>query len=223
MAQAAAHLQMKIPKPRSEILASVLITAFVAFFVALSVVNLMRRDAMIPSAIWLLLVTAVIFTGCRVEGTRTVLRGFLGSFASTQFVERAAGEGQRAEVCFGYRLFGHRFFHLRLPIDKIRSVEWHTGQSSSLAGRDMNDWLVALWFDQDDPAKRVEGTRKPDQDVYIVGPSGKREETAAFGLRFVEFLRESGVPLVLGMDDSTFERGDPRTNESGTGPTPRCD
>ena len=211
MTDPVAHSEMRIPKPRAEIVGLIFAAAFVAFFVALSVLNLVNRVAVIPSIIWLLLVTAVICAICRDE---EFLRYLLGGFASTQFVERVTAETQSAEIRFGYQLFGRRCFYLRLPVGKIEAVNWTTGQ--------VGDWHVALWFDHDDPAKHVEGSRKPDQDVYIVGPSGSKEETETFGLSLVDFLCNAGASLVRGEDECSFVRKTAQTDLNGEHPTMPC-
>jgi hypothetical protein len=183
----------------------------VAFFVALSVLNLVNRVAVIPSAIWLLLVAAVICAFCKVEGTGKFLRDLLGGFVPTQFVERVAAGTQLTEVRFGYQLFGRRCFYLRLPVGKIEGVNWTTGQGGA--------WHVGLWFDHDDPSKAQEGSPKPDRDVYIVGPPGSKEEAETFGLSLVDFLRNAGASLVRGKDECRFVRQTARTDPNGEHPT----
>jgi hypothetical protein len=72
----------------------------------------------------------------------------------------------------------------------------------------MNDWHVVLWFDHNDAAKslRQNMLRKPDQEVYVVGPERRKKTTEAFGLSFVEFLRAAGVMLVPGEKENCFVR-----------------
>jgi hypothetical protein len=69
-----------------------------------------------------------------------------------------------------------------------------------MAGRDMNDWTVFIWFDHHDPArsekKKRRKYRKPDQKIYCVGPSTRKERTEALGLALVAFLRDAGADLV---------------------------
>jgi hypothetical protein len=77
-----------------------------------------------------------------------------------------------------------------------------------MAGHDMNDWCIGMWFDLDvneNRGRRRYG-RKPDQDIYIVGPSGPKGETRTFGLALVDFLCRAGAPMVRGKDDYTFVR-----------------
>ena len=211
MTDSVAHPEMRIPKRRAEIVGLIFAVAFVAFFVALSVFNLVNRVAVIPSAIWLLLVTAVICAICRDE---EFLRYLLGGFASTQFVERVTAETQLAEIRFGYQLFGRRYFYLKLPVGKIEAVDWTIGQAG--------EWHVGLWSDHDDPAKHEEWSGKPDQDVYIVGPPGSKEEAETFGLSLVDFLCNAGASLVRGEDECSFVRKTAQTNPNGEHPTMPC-
>ncbi len=87
-------------------------------------------------------------------------------------------------------------------------MEWHTGQVTDMAGHDMNDWHVALWYDHDNPVKSLKerNLKKPNQDVYIVGSSGKKGDTSKFGYSFIEFLRQAGIALAEEKDEFTFVR-----------------
>jgi hypothetical protein len=199
---------MPIPKPWREVLGAATVTAFILFFVLLSVVNLLNHVAMIPSAAWLLLVLAVVGTSCKEEGLRTLLVNILGYFASKQFVESISEGTFPVGIRFGYQLLGHRFVYLTIPADKITSVGWHAGQASSFAGRDMKDWYVAVWFFHDDPVRsqKRRNMPNPDQGVYCVGPSGPKVDVDAFGRSLVDFLRSSGALLSPGKDEYTFVR-----------------
>ncbi len=192
--------EMPIPKPRIEVIAAFLITALIVFFVILAVGNLLNRVALISSSVWLLLVTGVIWSRCREEGVRKFLINLRGVFASKQFVESISGGTHPTEIRFGYQLLGHRHFYLRLRVDKIETVDWRFGQAN---------WCVCLWFDHDDPAKSEKKQKwhvKPDQDIYIVGPCRRKEDTAALGHSFVDFLRQAGASLVRGEDECSFVR-----------------
>jgi hypothetical protein len=201
--------EMAVPKPRGEIIGAYVLTTAIVFFVVVGVSNLLNRIALIPSIIWLVLVATVVWGRCRKEGIGKFLTNVQGRFASKHFVEKISEEKVRTEIRFGYQLFGRRYFYLRLPIDKIETVEWRSGQATDMVGRDMNDWHVVLWFDHDDPAKRDKWSRKPDQDIYIVGPDRRKEDTEAFGLSLVDFLRNAGALLAQGEDNCSFVRPTP--------------
>jgi hypothetical protein len=57
-----------------------------------------------------------------------------------------------------------------------------------------NDWNVALWFDVGSILFDGEGS---SFGIFIVGPSGHKAGVAAFGSRFIEFLKANQVPLNL--------------------------
>jgi hypothetical protein len=197
-----------IPKQKRGALGATVIIAFILFFVVLSVINLLNHVAMIASAIWLLLVVLAIWTICKMDGLARVLVNVLGCFASRQFVESLCEGAGHARIGYGYELFGRRYFYLTVPVEKIALVDWHTGQGSERLGRDINDWNVVVWYDHDDPVERQkrEGTRNPDQDLCIVGPSGPKSEIAALGHSLVDFLCKAGASLRPGKDECSFVR-----------------
>ncbi len=185
-----------------------MITAFLLFFALLGVYNLFTWTAVIPSVLWLVLVAAVLFGFIKERGASRFITDILGTFSRTQFAKTVSHGGNQTGIQFGYRILGHARHYLTIPIDKIDHVNWSTGQASSMAGRDVDDWSVALWFEHDDPVKAEQQKhfRNPDLDIYIVGPTGKKEEIAAFGRNLVEYLRESGASLIPGENDCTFVR-----------------
>ncbi|MBT3379294.1 MAG: hypothetical protein HN742_43070 [Lentisphaerae bacterium] len=201
--------RLRVPKPGSDVVGAAVMTSFILFFVALALSNLADGLALIPSLIWLLLVTAVFVGVWREEGTRQFFTGILGEFSLKHFAEIVEPAAAPQDVRFGFSCLGHRMFYQTIPVNKIESLEWHTGQATSLAGRDMDDWHVTLWFDHGDPGKseqQKEWYRKPDQDLYIIGPSRPKEVTAAFGREALDFLRAAGAALVQGENDCTFVR-----------------
>ncbi len=68
-------------------------------------------------------------------------------------------------IGFGYELFGRPFYYLRVEREWVVSVEMNTGQASHFAGRDMDDWQVALWYRAPNLSPRTVGTRTPDEEV----------------------------------------------------------
>lgn len=162
--------------------------------------------ALIPSLIWLALIASYVWS---TGGLRSFLLGQLGLFGQ-HFFEWGPPDGEPRDVRFGFQLLGHRFLEKRIPLDKIESVEWCTGQATDIAGREMNDWQVWVWFDHDDPkrgeAQRKRRYRKPDQDLYGVDPSGPRDRTEALCLSLVSLLRRAGVDLIQGASATCFVR-----------------
>lgn len=206
MAEANPSGSFAIPQPRRAIVGVCLTTGFLGFFVALGVHNLLNGIALIPSSLWLLLVGLVLFGFCKERGIKQVLTEILGAFARKQFAWIFRNDADRVAIRFGFEIFGSRHFYHTIPATRVASVNWSTGQASHFAGRDMDDWSVVLWYEHGDPAKTQahKSYRRPDQEVYIVGLTAPKQETAAFGHEFLEFLREAGVELVPGENDCTF-------------------
>lgn len=201
--------EMIIPKSNSETIFQIIITPIVIFFSCLAIYSILTRVAVIASSIWLAFIAFQIWIMSEDEGgLNKFFMNWFGIYSYKQFVDINPIDHGPSEIRFGYQLWGFRLFYLKLPIDKIETVEWHTGQATSMAGHDMNDWHVALWYDHDDPDKSLKhkNFKKPDQDVYIVGPSRKKEDTSNFGYSFIDFLRKSGVSLVEGKDEFIFVR-----------------
>ena len=206
--------ELAIPKSQGEAVFQFVMMSVVAFFVLVALFNLSRGEGLVVSLLWLALVTAALWTaGKEAGGWRRFLVNRLGDLLGRRFVE--SGPPEATEIRFGFQLAGRRFVQHRIALHKIKAVEWTTGQATHMAGRDMKDWTVWLWFDDDDPA-RVERKRKwlgrnAEQDLHGIGPSGRKDRTEALGLTVVDFLRDAGADLVA---DSTapacfLRRGDP--------------
>jgi hypothetical protein len=209
--QVSKPMEMAIPKSRIGILFHVVFAAGIFFFTILAITNLFVHVAIIASCTWLAIVFIGVRTACKTDGSvwKFVIN-WLGCFARRQFVEATLRETGPAEIRFGYQFFRRRLFYFLVPVDKIETVDWSTGQATDMAGRDMNDWHVALWFDHDDVSKSEKkqkwGLKKPDQDVYIVGPSTCKAEAEILGLAFVTFLHAAGATWLERIDDCTFGR-----------------
>jgi len=200
--------ELRIPKPFGEVLAALFATAFVLFFVVLGAANILKGDAIIASSLWLLFIGFILFAGFKEAGIRPVVLSLLRVLARKQFVRIVSNEPQPSHLRFGFRLFGLSFFYRSIPLEKLESVHWSTGQATHMAKRDMNDWSVALWFDHDDAerSQRQKSWRKPDQEIEIVGSCARKEVTAAFGHAFVDFLRTAGAQLIETEDPCRFSR-----------------
>lgn len=184
-------------------------------FAFLALLNLANRVAIIPSVIWLLFVAWILWSGCREAGAvRRYLTDWLSAFAGRRFVLFPHEAPHQANIRFGYELFGRKFFQKDIEIERIESVEWSPGQATSMAGRDMKDWSVAVWFDHGNPekSKKHHMLSKPDQDVYIVGPARRKEDTAILGMNFVSFLCGVGACLRSGEGDNVYVRDGQKTN-----------
>ena len=205
-------LEMTVPKSLDTMVGAIVATAFLLFFIILGVFNLFNQIAIIPSIIWLMLIGMWLHAGGKEKGFRRFAIDVLGYFSLNQFIRTTSRESGHNEIQFGYKIFGCRLFYLTIPLNKIESVNWSTGQATSMTGRDMNDWHVFIWHDHDNPAKSQRKAKlpyplpHPDQDVYGVGPSGRKQEIEAFGHAVVDFLRNSGATLVQGNNECTFVR-----------------
>jgi len=189
---------------------------FVGFFVALAVYNLIAFGTVpmcacgtVASAVWLTLVAYCLALALWQVGLWGSVVALLGPFSHRQFVDaRHTDDG--TVIGFGYQLFGRRFYYLRVTTDRITSVDMSSGQGTALAGRDMNDWSVALWYRDPTALARVLWPGSPSDEVYIVGPARAREETAELLAVVVAFLRAAGCDLQPGESETEFrhDRGD---------------
>ncbi len=161
------------------------------------------------SLLWLSLVAFFTLQSCKdAGGLRRYAIDIAAGLCGRLFAEINTAPPQALEL--GVYLFGRRFVQQIILLDSIESVEWNTGQATSMAGHDMNDWHVCVWFDHNNLAKsekeRRIGLRKPEQDIHIIGPSGPKAKTEALGLALVAFLRAAGADLVDGPTPDGFVR-----------------
>lgn len=204
-------LQMAVPPERGGCCGAGCVLAFVGFFVWLAVDNLADYSrtpwiGIVASVLWLALVVFVIVVGVwAAGGIGPTVIACLGLWSRRQFAD-VSRAGERVVIGFGYELFGRRFYYLRLDREQIIKVVMNTGQASSLAGRDVGDWSVVLWYRFGGLAPRTPGYRG-DEEVYIVGPARAREQTAELFGAFVAFLRSAGVELHPTERENEFHAG----------------
>jgi len=183
------HLEMLIPKSLAEVIFQSVMTLIIVIFALLAVVNLCLWMAVIPSLIWLAFVIMCIKSSAQQDGgLRPFLINVMGDLFGKKFVEWNPNDPQPQCVRFGFQLLGRRFIQKSFQINKIESVSWHTGQASSMAGRELNDWKVWMYCDS--------GVQKPDHINYGIGPAMRKSRTEALGLSLISFLRNAGVDLV---------------------------
>ncbi|MFN0125626.1 MAG: hypothetical protein ACKV19_02940 [Verrucomicrobiales bacterium] len=184
----------------------------IVFFAWLAILNLTNRVAVVPSVLWLAIVASIVWNGCReAGGISRYLTDLLADFAGRHFVIHSVDLHPPSRIRFGYELLGRRFYQLEVDIARIESVEWSPGQATSLAGRDMQDWSVVLWFDHGDPekSKKDRTVRKPNRSLHVVGPARPQEVTAAFAMEFVHFLQNAGARLTQSPSENAFVREGP--------------
>jgi hypothetical protein len=182
--------------------------------------NLWNYDArpvvtLIASVLWLLLVGFLTYYSLGEDGgPKQYLINRLGAFGAKQFVwiERSGGQ---PDVCFGYRLFGRRFHYLKIQAGQIESVCWNAGQGTALAGRDMNDWNVIVWY-KELPNKTGWPRWTPlcPKGLYILGPCGPKDMIARLGLTLVEFLGRTGTVLLPSKDECRYVSEDAAQHEA---------
>jgi hypothetical protein len=208
-------LELEVPKPVRVVVGAVVVgifgTAFLLFFIFLAVYNLSNRMAIIPSAIWLLLVGSVLIGLSKEKGSKQFATEILGAFSRKEFVQTICRENGENEFQYGFRMFGLHFSYFTIAVDKIESVKWNTGQASHFAGRDVGDWHIAVWYDHGDlvKSKKQHWMKNPDQDLYLIGLEAPKEKTAALGHALLDLLQKSGASLIQGNNDCTFVRQSP--------------
>ena len=158
-------LELPVPKSKGTVLGAVVVTAFILSFSSLAIYNLFNWTGVLPSTLWLLLVGSVVVGTIKSKGLKQSAIELLGVFSLGEFVQAIRLTSGQVEVQFGYQLFGRRFVHFNIAVEKIEHVKWSTGQASHRAGRDVNDWSVAVWYDHGDPVKS-ERNRKSESERY---------------------------------------------------------
>ncbi len=192
--------RMDIPCP-SGVVAFVVSFSFLGFFVAVAVSNLVDyesvpRYAIILSVLWLLIVATVITLGIGDDGgLRLFVIDRLGNFSADQFVEIIPRHGDDLMVRFGFKLLGRDFNHLQIRRAELASVAWSSGQATSLAGHDMNDWHVTVWYTCKGSRRWVSDSSYREEAPHGVGPAGPKHEAAALGASLVDFFRSAGIEL----------------------------
>jgi hypothetical protein len=199
--------EIPLPRHRLDTLWALTLSAVVAVFCVLAVVNLARGDAVLPSVVWLALVALALRASFReAGGARSYAANVLGEVLGRQFAEVSVTGEPPGELRLGYELRGRRTIRRTIRLRAIRSVEWSTGQATAMAGRDRDDWFVALWHDRPADAEPERWESRPGQAICVVDPHGRREDTEALGLALVALLREAGIPLTQGEIGTSYVR-----------------
>ena len=195
--------EFEIPASSGEAAVAIVIHVITVVASAAAVLNLAYFGTtsicgLVSSILWILVVCFYVWIGCTEDhrGPRQHLINHLGFYSRRQFAALTKRADASTGLSFSYRIFGLKFDYLRFSADQITSVDWSPGQASDMAGEDMNEWHVAVWYRLQSTEKRKPSTFFPGRHVYIVGPSRRRQDTDAFGRSFVEFLRSGGVDLV---------------------------
>jgi hypothetical protein len=197
--------EMRIPKSArqfvGEIIALLVMSLFVLFFVALAILNLvlLRGESFIgtlASLGWLVLIMLGIWGVYKFGGgIRHALIFILGFSSRYHFAAIChQSEGYDA-LCFGYKLLGMRLYLIKIKCDGIQTVDWSSGQISDRCGYDANDWSVVVWYDKMQATKGSWGQYdEHDLGLHIASPEQSKSKTEKFGNKFIALLRDAGVP-----------------------------
>jgi hypothetical protein len=192
---------MDLPRSRSEARLILFLLLFVLSTSAFALWDLLMGVSTCPSFCYLILMAFFQWNSSR-GGIYSYLLGLLGKLAGQPFVEIHEGYW----LCLGFKLGSHRFIQKSVLLEHIESVEWSTGQASSMAGMDMDDWHICLWFDHHDPEKAKRDSRKPNQDILLIGPASARSQTEPLALALVAFLQKAGADLIPTENPTLFIR-----------------
>ena len=192
--------RMDIPRS-SNAVASIVFSTFLWFFVAVAISNLVDYEsvplyAIIFSVLWLLIVATGLIVSIRDDGgLRPFIMILLADLSAHQFVEIIPQDGDDLMVRCGFTLFGRDFNHFPIRRAELASVEWCSGQATSLAGRDMNDWDVHVWYDRKGSKRWTSASSFREEAVFVFETAGPKHEAAALGASLVDFFRSAGIEL----------------------------
>ena len=203
--------RMDIPRSSGAVF-FIVSSTFLGFFVAVALSNLVGYEsvplyAIVLSVLWLLMVASGLSVSILDDrGLRLFIINRLADLSAHQFVEIIPQHGDDLTVRFGFTLFGRDFNHLQIRRAKLASVEWSPGQATSLAGHDMNDWDVSVWYDCKGSKRWFSASDYREEAVHGVGPAGQKHEAAALGAALVDFFRSAGIELHPTKSECAFER-----------------
>ncbi len=192
--------RMDIPRSEGAVF-QIVLYAVVLFFVAVAISNLVDYESVplyviIFSVLWWLIVATSITLGIQEErGVHLYIIDRLANLSAHQFVEIIPQHGGDLMVRFGFTLLGRDFNQLQIRRAKLASVEWRSGQATSLAGHAMNDWQVKVWYNRKGSKRRISVSAYREEAGHTLGPSGPKHEAVALGGSLVDFFRSVGIEL----------------------------
>ena len=191
---------MDLPRPEGAVF-EIVVSTVVVVFVAVAISNLVDYEfvplyAIVLSVLWLLIVAIGLSVSIREDrGLRLFIINRLAGLSAHQFVEILPRQGDDLVVRFGFTLLGGDFNQLQIRRAKLASVEWCSGQATSLAGHDMNDWEVHLWYGCKGSKRWTSSSGYREEALHVVGPHGPKQEAGALGESLVDFFRSAGIDL----------------------------
>lgn len=180
---------------------SLVCLGIVFVFTPLALANVLRTENLLPSFLWLALMVLLAADRIREHSLRLFFIEQAGIIAGREYLAWSDGE-----LVSGVRFLGRDWERERIAPHRIESVEWTAGQATEKVGRDMQDWHLILWLDLENPKKRWENSRKPDQELRVFGPHQPQAEAEKLARSFLDFLRAGGVVLVPGTEENVFAR-----------------
>jgi hypothetical protein len=97
-------------------------------------------------------------------------------------------------------ILGKPFVDQDIALHKIKSLDTCEGQASQMAGRDMQDWIVALWYGVE--PKTASSPFRPGQQVCIIGPSQPRAKAEKLANEVLALLRDAGLEFAVCKDEA---------------------
>lgn len=190
-------LEITIPKTIKEIWWVGFFSVLVVFFSGLAIMNLVNREVMIASVLWLLIVVWIV-RGAREEsgGMKECFIDWLAVFFGRRFAVITDGDEHPKRIRFGYDLFWRRIYRKEIKLEQIESISWTAGQATGFAGRDMKDWKILLWYFRDDSEESEYNQHHQSsmRELYVIGPECDKEDVALLD-RFLGVFREAGLQL----------------------------
>ena len=199
---------LRIPDSGSAICATIGYSVVIAFTI-LGISNVLLFQStqvvsIIASCLWLLTASWIIFENVRDAGGIRLYLVHLLRVYSKQHLVRAVPDHDAKTIAIGYLMFGRFLTCFTIDVSALASVEWNSGQATAMAGREMNDWHVALWYRSSSSQLKKSFPGMRQEEISILGPSGPRVSIEAFGKQLVEFLGAVGVELTPGRNDREF-------------------
>lgn len=173
-------------------------TLVILVFLYITITNLIDGVGITASILYLLLVLIPTFLTWKENGTKMFFILFFKNFSSYFFLELLEKKSRNAHVKFGFYLFKQEFFYKTIFYKDNFLINSSTGQGSSLAGKDVNDWSTFIWYDHNDPikSKRSQMLRYPDKDICSVGASGTKERVLLFHQELIDYLNMAQLYVV---------------------------
>jgi hypothetical protein len=192
--------QYVVKRSRGGPIAATIGTIVVALSVTFAIQNLINRIALIPSILWLTLLTLALISSLREAGFVSFCRGIVIAFCRRQFLEvKSSSERKRLEI--GSKAFAFDLVEHRIAADDLVELTWRPGQGSDMAGRDVGDWSLFLWYRHGDQALAALQKRRlhprPEERVVVIGTPQARETAEQLARDVWKFLSESGVSVPL--------------------------